>query len=348
METTIPEADVPQPIVFRGKKRKSYRQRQDKDTPSVDAIDTIPDAPTPDNDKTSQPEDESSASIASALRLRFARKSKLRGVTFGVDRPNHLDAEEGSNDLDELSQMIAEEEQKAMEQSVVAANKRFAPQTGLSGDIVNKHMEEYIEAELAKRHGASSAHPSSDRLSNANEAKRADEKHTGTAVTGKLFEVDLGEEVRSRNELMTDRARRKMAGEEIEDEESVVRPKKVRLGRDGKVYRPRNRRDSDAAKRDALVDEILRENRLDVYESPTPQPLDDNAGDADERIAEEFRREFLDAMADKQRRKKPVGPPAKPGTKKDEEVLKGPKLGGSRNARAAMRDLLLKQQEGRK
>ena len=41
---------------------------------------------------------------------------------------------------DELSQMIREEEKKAMEQSVTAANKRFAPQTGLSGEIVNKHM----------------------------------------------------------------------------------------------------------------------------------------------------------------------------------------------------------------
>ncbi|KAI1259639.1 hypothetical protein F5Y18DRAFT_420631 [Xylariaceae sp. FL1019] len=347
MDTTASDADAPKPIVFRGKKRKSYRQRIDTDTPSLDATDPIPDTPTTNNDTITRPGNESSVSIASALRLRNTRKSKLRGVTFGIDRPNHLVAEEGNNVLDELSQMIAEEEQKAMEQSVEAANKRFAPQTGLSGDIVNKHMEEYIEAELAKRHGASSAHPSSA-SNNTNEAKKLDEKQTGTAVTGKLFEVDLGEEVRNRNELMTDRARRKLAGEEIEDEGSVARPKKVRLGRDGKVYRPRNRRDSDAAKRDALVDEILRENRLDVYESPTPQPLDDNAGDADERIAEEFRREFLDAMAEKQRRKKPVGPPAKPGAKKDEEVLKGPKLGGSRNARAAMRDLLLKQQEGRK
>lgn len=73
------------------------------------------------------------------------------------------------------------------------------------------------------------------------------------------------------------------------------------------------------------------------------QPGTDEA--ADERIAEEFRREFMDAMAERrnQRRKAPA-PPARPGAKQ-EEVLKGPKLGGSRNARAAMRDLLLSQQE---
>ena len=89
---------------------------------------------------------------------------------------------------------------------------------------------------------------------------------------------------------------------------------------------------------------------MDVYEAPTPPPGAANAGEeddaaADDRIAEEFRREFLDAMAERQRRKKPVGPPSKPGAKKDEEVLKGPKLGGSRNTRAAMRDLLLKKEK---
>ena len=74
--------------------------------------------------------------------------------------------------------------------------------------------------------------------------------------------------------------------------------------------------------------------------------MDDEDGGADDRIAEEFRREFMDAQSQRQQRKKPAlnapkGPPTKPG----EEVLKGPKLGGSRNARAAMRDLLLKEQE---
>ncbi len=84
-------------------------------------------------------------------------------------------------------------------------------------------------------------------------------KHT--ALTGKLFEVDLGDEVRSRNEAMTDRARRKLQGLAVEDEENAERRKKVRLGKDGKPWRPRYRRNSDDVKRDQLVEEILRENR---------------------------------------------------------------------------------------
>jgi hypothetical protein len=95
---------------------------------------------------------------------------------------------------------------------------------------------------------------------NESTSDKLEGKHT--ALTGKLFEVDLGDEVRNRNELMTDRARRKLQGLDVDDEEHADRPKKkVRLGRDGKPWRPRNRRDSDAIKRDQLVEEILRENR---------------------------------------------------------------------------------------
>lgn len=183
---------------------------------------------------------------------------------------------------------------------------------------------------------------------NESTTDKGEQKHT--ALTGKLFEVDLGDEVRSRNAAMTDRARRKLQGLSVEDEESAERPKKVRLGRDGKPWRPRNRRNSDDIKRDQLVEEILRENRLDVYETPTPPAgattSNNDEGAADDRIAEEFRREFLDAMAERHRRRRqPAGPPSKPGAKKEEEVLKGPKLGGSRNTRAAMRDLLLKKEK---
>ena len=80
---------------------------------------------------------------------------------------------------------------------------------------------------------------------------------------------------------------------------------------------------------------------------PSAGEDDEDEGAADERIAEEFRRNFMDAMQRRQRRKAPAQP-NRPGAKKDEEVLKGPKLGGSRNSRAAMRDLLLKQEQEKK
>ncbi|KAI1368592.1 hypothetical protein F5Y08DRAFT_335484 [Xylaria arbuscula] len=380
--------EAPPQVVFRGKKRKTYRQRPGAEDEDGGASTTHPIGPVNDavnnvtsttpaliSDPATTPTDkesEEALSIREALRLRNARKSRLRGVAFGVDgAAAQVPGATGGDD--ELSQMIREEEKKAKEQSIVVPSKRFAPQTGISGEIINKHMEEYIEAELAKRHylasnpqgSSSSNQPSGGGISSAAAAAAAragdkgEEKHT--ALTGKLFEVDLGDEVRSRNEAMTDRARRKLQGLAVEDDDTSAehqRRKKVRLGKDGKPWRPRNRRNSDDVKRDQFVEEILRENRLDVYEAPAPPPgAAANPGEeeedvaADDRIAEEFRREFLDAMAERQRRRKPVEPPSKPGAKKDEEVLKGPKLGGSRNTRAAMRDLLLqkeKEKEGKR
>jgi hypothetical protein len=87
---------------------------------------------------------------------------------------------------------------------------------------------------------------------------------------------------------------------------------------------------------------------VDIYDTQSEQAVDPAAleaedGAADDRIAEEFRREFMDAMAQRNRRRR-TAQPAKPGAKNQEEILKGPKLGGSRNARAAMRDMLLKEQ----
>lgn len=84
---------------------------------------------------------------------------------------------------------------------------------------------------------------------------------------------------------------------------------------------------------------------VDHYE-PVPVPAaptydDDQA--ADDRIAEEFRKDFLDAVSERQRKKPAPAPPARSlAGKKEEEQPKGPKLGGSRSARAAMRESQLK------
>lgn len=90
---------------------------------------------------------------------------------------------------------------------------------------------------------------------------------------------------------------------------------------------------------------------MDVYDHPAePQVTPSADASADDKIAEEFRREFMDAMMQRQQRRRPAtnAKPVAKGAKAAEEVLKGPKLGGSRNSRAAMRDLLLRQQEGKK
>jgi Hepatocellular carcinoma-associated antigen 59 len=237
----------------------------------------------------------------------------------------------------------------------------------------------YIDSELAKRRvesiqalvqssGSGSLGPGvsgSVRGFEVNgEGKKEVEVQRQPAALGKLQEIDLGDEARSKNVKRTEQARRKLDGEEVEDEASQSgKPGKVRLGRDGKPWRGRKRRGSDDVKRDKLVEEVLRENRckafpllvhedsfpdllvVEIYEEPVvePQVINDDQA-ADDRIAEAFRKEFMDAVSARQRKKTaPAPPPSRTaGGKKEEEVLKGPKLGGSRSARAAMRETMLK------
>ncbi len=131
--------------------------------------------------------------------------------------------------------------------------------------------------------------------------------------------------------------------------------RKPRLGRDGKALRPRpgNRRNSEDIARDALVEQVLHEHKLEnVYQPPNPNTGPENqsavnpeAGDAgrDEVFAERFRQDFLDQVAERrqaQQQKKTAASVAAP------EKTQGPKLGGSRSARARLAAMQQEQQHG--
>ena len=167
------------------------------------------------------------------------------------------------------------------------------------------------------------------------------------ASQGKLHEIDLGPSARLLNEARTEAA---ITGAPTELP-PPRKPPKPRIGRNGKPYIPRprserNRRNSADVARDKVVEDLLRENKLDVYEevvSDRPNTVlsgqgGDDEGAADDRLAEQFQKEYFDAQSQRKEKvnKMPgtVGPGGKPG----EERAKGPKLGGSRNARAAMKE----------
>lgn len=130
----------------------------------------------------------------------------------------------------------------------------------------------YIDSELAKRrlHAASSTGTgedatnrsygqASDSLALAKTSKSLEKQ---PASLGKLHEIDLGNEARDKNVVRTEQARRRLDGEEIEDDSAPEgKFKKPRVGRDGKPWRDRKRRTSDDIRRDKLVEEVLRENR---------------------------------------------------------------------------------------
>jgi len=125
--------------------------------------------------------------------------------------------------------------------------------------------------------------------------------------------------------------------------DKLPKAQRIRLGPDGKPWRGgrRKRRTSEDVKRDALVESLMRESQLGLYEGNGSAPSngqkhDSDAGaddDADERAAEEFKREFLEAASS--RRDHNLAQQKAKGDAADDK-LKGPKLGGSRSQRARM------------
>ena len=174
-------------------------------------------------------------------------------------------------------------------------------------------------------------------------------------MKGKLHEIDLGAEARARNIAMTERATQQLRGTGGADHNSSVADDNAAGRSNGKSLAQKHRRNSDDLKRDQLVEQFLHENRMDVdvygggaaaASSFSSLTTATEGRPTDDRIAEQFRREFMEAAAQRMRRKrKPLGPPTKPKARNDDEILRGPKLGGSRNVRSVMRDKLLQKQE---
>lgn len=136
---TTEEASAPQLPAFRpGKKRKIYRHRATDDDSASDA--PLPTAqppetstePRPPADATDSPDGEDAPSL-SAIR-RQARKSRFGGVAFRA----------GSTREDEQSDNpergLVPHDASAENPIIGGIRNRFAPQTGLVGELVNKHM----------------------------------------------------------------------------------------------------------------------------------------------------------------------------------------------------------------
>ena len=150
------------------------------------------------------------------------------------------------------------------------------------------------------------------------------------AGQGKLQEVDLGPDTASRTH------------EDWKRLEGEAPASKIRLGRDGKPRRGPKRRNSDDIRRDQMVEAVLREAKCTsplnsrhslltiTVEFFDEAPTNPYFAGTDEDMVERFRTEYLESMDERQHRK-----PVMPSGAKDQP--KGPKLGGSRSARAAMR-----------
>jgi hypothetical protein len=167
------------------------------------------------------------------------------------------------------------------------------------------------------------------------------------AGAGKLHEIDLGPDATRLNVLRTQAAAARINDQGVYVEEPQPPPTgpkaRFRRGR-------RPRRTSEDLERDHLVDTLLAEAKrehpalltlsnptaVDMYaqpEEPTPRHMGGDERPADDLLVDEFTREFNDTLHSRNQARKTVATALQ---RTGDPKSKGPKLGGSRNARAAM------------
>ncbi|KAG6015435.1 hypothetical protein E4U43_005339 [Claviceps pusilla] len=314
------QQDAPAPVIkFRSTKtRKNFRQRPEDEQQHHHHHhhhhQPLRQSPPSSPSRTSHDEAESSSSVTAVLRARMARKSRLGGVAFSTDSQadDHAVRVPGNGDGDEDNRFAVAK----------AIPDRFMHQTGLVSTLNDKHIRAVPPPSNSCDEHADPANPAS---SSSDLRPRA----VQPTRQGKIVEVDL----RSQPLPSSDDPRKRKP-------DGPLPP----------APRRRTRRGSDDMKRDQLVEAFLHENKLDVYDIPTRRPHNGprDGRSADDRMAEEFRRRFFDEMALRRQRRKPIPPTRQQRELREmraSEVLKGPKLGGSRNNRAAVRNILLNQEK---
>ncbi|KAF8436728.1 hepatocellular carcinoma-associated antigen 59-domain-containing protein [Terfezia claveryi] len=282
--------------------------------------------------------------LASILALRKKQSRPKRGLDIAELVPKVCSTDSASG----TPYPEDEEARDTAEQELAAVVNRFTHQTGQVLDV-DKHMVAYIESQMEKRRLASTTATTTDLSTATNLMASPSTVHPSTTINnsafwqptrpidrgatlGKLHEVDLGEENKLKNIHRTAEATRR-----LED----TTPTTTDDPQSSSKSRKRRRRNSQDIQRDKLVEEVA-SRPLRRCAFPLPAPSDEE-GAADDRIAEKFRREFLDALMSRRRRR---GNYQKTKKKDDAKKPRGPKLGGSRSARAAMRESQLAQGSG--
>ncbi|KIW45181.1 uncharacterized protein PV06_03584 [Exophiala oligosperma] len=369
--------------VFRStKRRKISRPRHHQESPARDADQASSTdqlggpAAAVENSTTEVSAEPDEVHVSNLVRARKNYRTRAGGVHFST-----ADAS-SDHDLKQIEAAAMVRSDGQVPEKRIDISDRF---TSGTGQVVNDdhHMIAYIDSEMAKRRnlaGATAAPTMNDTpqaqshedftkpkpVSASDKNPVATPQQTvslsGRPAARQLAEVDLGSSVHDGNLARTQAAleRAKLGLPPVEDEIKPPKPRKPRLGRDGKPFRPRprKRRNSEDLARDALVEQLMRENKLDIYAAnELVRERERQAGgaesggddhhsgesDADERMAEQFRQDFMDAMAERRQRAR-----AKAQSKSTSGApteSRGPKLGGSRSARAKMHQQQQQQQQ---
>ncbi|CAI7666317.1 unnamed protein product [Penicillium discolor] len=312
-----PQEDVvPTESLFRpAKKRKFMRRRPDHDAPDAEEADN-------------QNDNHGASQAPASNNIRRPRAVRRGGIGFST--ASRLGDDQGQ----QLALVPAAGETE--DEKIRAMNERFTGYTGQTVDV-DKHMMAFIDSEMAKRYQPESKVDHSGSNQPTQEEVAGVQSLPGhqtrePASLGKLHEIDLGHEATLRNIARTEAATRQMENGELPTSVDHAASETGRPGPDGKSWRNRKQRTEADIARDRLVEEVLRESKLEIYDEHEEETHLDDQQAADDRVAEQFRRDFMDAMQSRRRTR----PAAKPVA--NVEAPRGPKLGGSRSARAAMRE----------
>lgn len=146
MATVNAETDVAPQVVFRpGKKRKAYRQRQEEPESTISNGELATEAATTTSSSAhdtpaEQDDNEAGLSVAEVLRLRNLRKHKHGGVGFRAGQSPFGDGREDNTEQGLVLHGSADAQLAAENTVIGGISRRFAPQTGMAGELINRHM----------------------------------------------------------------------------------------------------------------------------------------------------------------------------------------------------------------
>ncbi|KAK5103148.1 hypothetical protein LTS08_003952 [Lithohypha guttulata] len=270
---------------------------------------------------------------------------------FEVDKSN-ADHDDDDDDDEFSSPEDVEEALAAIEEIFFSCLNRLRTLSNTARmEYIDRSMAERFKSAISTSNTPSDEPPSKSEhqytsesdLEFENEALRSSiertKSHPDKHSAQHLSEVDLGPSAAKSNLARTSAA---LTGQSLDHPAPTKgRRRKPRLGRNGKPLRPRPRKgpDPEDIERAALVEQVLHENGYGTYDAAKEIGVGRRTGQdeaADEKIASEFQQQFLDAIAERKERQQKQNQAA--GSNKDTSatISQGPRLGGSRSARARM------------
>nr|POE47921.1 vacuolar import and degradation protein 27 [Quercus suber] len=203
-------------------------------------------------------------------------------------------------------------------------NERFMKPTGKAGMTEDKHMVAYVDSKLAElRSSTVAGERTGEQPNESYHTARSIEQLRNTpnrATVGDVEEVDI-------------RSRKVSKGK------AGLHSRQATLGKRSRRFPARG---EDDIARDALVDQIMRESQVSLYDySASAQQSSHGMHHANESLdndtaaAEAFKAQYFAQQEAQHRRRQPPPPASKGAT----TTSSGPKLGGSRSQREKMKAL---------